>query len=276
MNFNHFRQVKMESPEGNHSKNQNLKFAKEKSFQKMKLQKGHTVMDFGSGEGRDLNQLSVLVEQHGEVWAVDHDPLMIKQSIINNTKSNVRFLKSSSGRLNFPNDFFSSIRSQNVFEHLENINDTTNELIRVLREEGELVILSFDWSSIKINTNFPIIFNEILEHSLHTFSPNKLTSTELIGQLKTTQLKKISIEKFSISDTSLELFNQLFFNQITRSGIVKEKLAKYDIQLFLKDLIEKSKQDDFLFSIDLFLIHGKKSTSPDELTKSTLASSTSA
>ena len=266
----------MESQEGNHLKNQNLKFAKEKSFHKMKLQKGHTVMDFGSGEGKDLNQLSSLVEQHGEVWAVDHDPLMIKQSIINNTKSNVRFLKSSSERLNFRDNFFSSIRAQNVFEHLENISETTNELIRVLREDGELVILSFDWSSVKINTNFPIVFNEILEHSLPTFSPNKLTSTELLDQLKTTQLKEINMESFSISDTNLELFNQLFFNQITRSGIVKEKIAKYDIQLFLKDLIEKSKQGDFLFTIDLFLIHGKKSTSPDEQTKSTLASSTSA
>jgi ubiquinone/menaquinone biosynthesis C-methylase UbiE len=243
--------------------------ALKKSFEVLRLRKRQRVMDFGCGNGYDLSYLSKLVDIDGEVWGVDQDPIMIKNAILNNSKSNVRFLKSSSQKLNFPNDYFHAVRASNVFPFLDYPAQTLKELIRVTQKGGVIVSLDMDWQTLSINSNHPAIEEEIKVAASKHMSKNMLTKGKIYDLFQKSELEDAKIEVLTICINNIEDFNETFFKNFTKINQKKELIAKHDMNIFTKGLYEKSKNGDFFVTICQALISAKKPALQTHLNKST-------
>lgn len=232
--------------------------ARKKSFESMKLSKRQRVMDFGCGAGYDLNNLSELVDIDGEVWGVDQDPIMIKNAILNNSKSNVRFLKSNSQKLNFPSEYFHAVRAANVFPFLDYPAQTLNELIRVTQKGGLIVTLDMDWKTLSINSAHPSIEEEIKIAAAQHMSKNMLTKGKIYDLFQKSELEDAKIEILPYCTDNIEDFNETFFKAFSKLNHKKELIAKHDMDIFTKGLYDKASQGQFFATICQVLITAKK------------------
>lgn len=232
--------------------------ARKKSFEALNLGKRQRVMDFGCGGGHDLSDLSDLVDIDGEVWGVDQDPIMIKNAILNNSKSNVRFLKSSSDKLNFPDQYFHAVRAANVLPFLDYPAKTLQELIRVTQKGGIIVTLDMDWKTLSINSNHPTIEEEIKIAAAQHMSKNNLTKSKIYDLFQKSELENTNIKVLSFCTEDIEVFNNIFYNNFSKINDKKELIARHDMNIFTKSLYEKAKKGEFFATICQILISARK------------------
>jgi ubiquinone/menaquinone biosynthesis C-methylase UbiE len=103
------------------------------SYLQKYVPKRSVVLDLGCGYCDFINNIKA-----AKKYAVDISDIGKKYS-----GRNVRFYKASSTRLPFEKDLFDVVFCSNLFEHLkkEELNKTINEVKRVLKPEGSLIIL---------------------------------------------------------------------------------------------------------------------------------------
>lgn len=117
------------------------------------------ILDLGSGSYRIPNTIG----EYGYKQVVGLDYFTDQQLETNKKKltlSNVDLVKYSSNGIPFENESFDVISSLCVLEHIIFVEDFLNEIHRVLKPEGKVIIMCPNWSGINayINGLFHIIF----------------------------------------------------------------------------------------------------------------------
>lgn len=117
------------------------------------------ILDLGSGSYRIPNTIG----EYGYKQVVGLDYFTDQQLETNKrklTRSNVDLVKYSSNVIPFENESFDVISSLCVLEHIIFVEDFLNEIHRVLKPKGKVIIMGPNWSGINayINGLFHIIF----------------------------------------------------------------------------------------------------------------------
>lgn len=119
---------------------------KSRLLQEAKIEPGYRVLDLGCGTAT----LAILIEQNhpqAEVVGLDVDPkiLEIARKKVAKAGVQIRLDKGLAYALPYPENFFDRVLSSLVFHHLttENKERTFQEVFRVLKPGGELLILDF-------------------------------------------------------------------------------------------------------------------------------------
>ena len=123
----------------------------------MQIQAGHKVPDVGCGPGIDTMALSQLVGATGEVCGVDYDEAMIikaeKLAGKMGISAWVKHRRVDSASLPFETGYFDSCCSERLFQHLRVPTKALDEMVRVTKVDGWVVILDTDWGSGSIDTS---------------------------------------------------------------------------------------------------------------------------
>ncbi len=110
------------------------------SFRKIKsllnIQKGEKLLDAGCGDGHLLNYFCK--NSGGIGYGIDSSEVAIKLAKKKYTK--LKFSKQDLKKLKFEDNYFDKIVSYNVIEHIKEQDDVMEELKRVLKKDGILVI----------------------------------------------------------------------------------------------------------------------------------------
>ncbi len=108
-----------------------------------KLQKGEVILDLGSGAGFDCFLAAALVGEQGKVIGVDMTPQMIDKAKANaqtNSVDNVDFLLGEIENLPLPDSSVDVVISNCVINLSENKTKVFEEIYRVLKPQGRVVI----------------------------------------------------------------------------------------------------------------------------------------
>jgi len=129
---------------------------KRSSYEQMRLQPGHRVLDAGCGPGTDTVPLAQLVGASGRVIGVDRDADMVAEAERRVSEAGVAawatHIQADVSDLPFPSASFDACRSERLFEHLNEPARALSEITRVVRPGGWIVVLDSDWGSLSIDT----------------------------------------------------------------------------------------------------------------------------
>ena len=145
---------------------------KQQSFERMAVRLGARVLDLGCGPGTDTVALGRLVGSHGEVHGVDYDVAMVREA---DTRAKaekvdgwVTHHHASAAALPWPSGYFDACRSERVFQHLLDPERAFDEILRVTKSGGQLVVVDSDWATLTIDTDDPELERRLVQfHAAH-------------------------------------------------------------------------------------------------------------
>ena len=115
----------------------------------LELQADEVILDVGSGPGHQVFEMSSIVGPRGRVQGID--PAESAIAIASKRcagLSNVHFELGNVAQLPFEDDTFDAVMSSQVFEYLENVSEGLQEIYRVLRPGGRVLIHDTDWGAL--------------------------------------------------------------------------------------------------------------------------------
>lgn len=117
-----------------------------KMIKRSGIKKGMTVLEIGCGTGTYSLAAAEAIGAEGKLIASDIQRPMIEQLERNVKKLNIDgidLLVADSSKLPFPNHHFDLIFLVSVFPSIQNVEQSLNEIARVLKREGLLAISEF-------------------------------------------------------------------------------------------------------------------------------------
>jgi ubiquinone/menaquinone biosynthesis C-methylase UbiE len=137
----------------------------EKSFE--------SVLEIGCGNGTGTRLINKYFSPKN-VTAIDLDEKMIQLAGKNNGAENISFMVMDASKLDFPDNTFDAIFNFGIIHHIPNWKDCLNELKRVLKKNGELILEDL---SIESFSGFPgRIYRSLTDHPYEQmFSADEFT-----------------------------------------------------------------------------------------------------
>ena len=125
------------------------KFRRQQIIRALDVEPGQIVLDVGSGPGHQAFEISLAIGELGRVFGVDpsEDGVEIAQHRCKDVE-NVEFKIGSVFDLPFENDTFDAAMSSQVFEYLDDVSGALQEMHRVLKPGGRILIHDTDWGSL--------------------------------------------------------------------------------------------------------------------------------
>ncbi len=215
---------------------------KQRSYDLMQIQQGHSVLDVGCGPATDTITLALLVSSTGEVIGVDYDEEMINKADQKAREANVaRWVihkHADATSLPFEDGYFDSCRSERLFQHLLQPEQVLSEMIRVTKSGGGWVVVAdTDPGATSVDTPEVDIERRLIRLVAEKLVNNGYAGRHLYRQFKRQGLQDISIELAGIPVTNytvlrqgalLERFEKLAFETGT---ITQEELERWHTSL---------------------------------------------
>lgn len=121
----------------------------------MDLHPGQRALDLGCGTGADTVWLGRHVGPGGVVCGVDYDAAMVaradEHARAHGVAGWVSHTHANATALPWPDGYFDACRSEDVFQHLLNPELALDELLRVTRRGGRVVVVDFDWATLSMD-----------------------------------------------------------------------------------------------------------------------------
>jgi len=191
-----------------------LKQLKQRTYARMHIQTGHKVLDVGCGPGIDTIALAQLVGATGEVYGVDYDKAMITEAEQRakeaGTSAWVKHKHSDAASLPFETGYFDSCRSERLFQHLPNPTAALDEMARVTKENGWVVVLDTDWGSGGIDKSEIDIERRLARFMADQMYNNGYAGRQLYRLFKQQGLVNVSFEVFPLVVTNYAFARQVW------------------------------------------------------------------
>ena len=145
---------------------------KQKSVELLALKAGHRVLDSGCGSGIDTIALAHLAGPTGEVHGTDYDAAMVAKAKARADAEGVGAWVShrhaNATALPWPAGYFDASRSERVFQHLLDPERAFDELVRVTKPGGQLVVIDTDWATLTIDSDETDLERRLVQfHATH-------------------------------------------------------------------------------------------------------------
>ena len=240
----------------------NIKSLKERSYELMHIQNGHTVLDVGCGPGIDTIPLAQFVGSAGQVIGIDIDNNMVdlanKMAVEKKVANWVVHKHFDAEYIPYSSDYFDSCRCERLLQHLLHPERTISEMVRVTKPDGWIVVCDTDHSTLTIDS--PDVDIEWKLRRFHTeMFKNGYIGRQLYRLFKQQNLADIKIEIFPLFSTDYTLTRYMALldkseNEAVIAGIITdEELERWHNNL------ERANNDNVFFScVMMVLIAGHK------------------
>ncbi|MFP5261890.1 MAG: class I SAM-dependent methyltransferase [Blastocatellia bacterium] len=163
------------------------------------LRDGMSVLEVGSGPGFVTEWVSKLIP-NGSITCVELDPVMIKyaeQHLERAAQCKYRFVEASINKTDLPDESFDFAFGRLVFEHIPDRVEALNEIKRLLKPGGRLVLTEGDFAfNLMTDPYFPEIqpVREKLRQYQTSLGGNTMIGRELWRILSKAGFKNIDLE----------------------------------------------------------------------------------
>jgi len=234
---------------------------KQKSYARMKIQPGDSVLDVGCGPGSDTIHLAQHVGAMGEVIGLDHDPAMVaeaNQRVFGaGLEGRVNHQQGNANSLPFPDARFHACRSERLFQHLLFPEQALFEMARVTKPGGWVVVLDTDWGTLSIHTFLPEIERRLIQFSNETCLNNGYAGRRLPQLFAAQGLRNISVEVLPYQITNYGLCRDVIvLDRREQEALAAGAIRQDELDQWHEDLEALDRNGGFFVSFNLVLVAG--------------------
>lgn len=236
---------------------------KQRSYEWMRIQPGHVVLDVGCGPASDTLALAGLVGPHGQVSGLDHDPEMVAEAEYRamqaGVSSWVSHRQGSTDELPYPSNHFDSCRSERVFQHLKNPVLALEEMTRVTKPGGRIVVWDADWGTLTIDTDEVETERKLVRLMTEITVNNGYSGRRLFRMFKQRSLTRVVFEANTMFFDDYELLRTIVgFDHVESEALAMGEISKMELDRWHKSLEESDRAGSFFGSVNGILIAGEK------------------
>ena len=219
------------------------------------LRPGQDVLDIGSGPGFLAGEMAEAVGPGGSVRGIDPSDAMLSLARRRRPAAGsapVEFVPGQATELPFPDSAFDAVTSTQVYEYVDDMRTALAEAYRVLRPNGQLLVLDTDWESIVWRSSDADRMRRVLaawdEHLADPHLPRRLTGL-------------LTEAGFTVTHRSaIPLFNAGYDPRTFSAGLIgfiaafvpgRSGLTAADVNAWAEDLTGLGA--DYFFSLNRYL-----------------------
>jgi len=232
---------------------------KETSYEMMQLKAGMKVLDIGCGPGIDARKISGLIGDNGKIIGIDNDDKMIADAQQEAVSSNIQFVKADVSSMPFEDNYFDAVRAERLFQVLPgtiNINKVLEEIIRVTKENGIIVLVDSDWGTASVNYKDAELTSRLLHFFANECRPNGYAGRQFYELMKkhglaVERVEALPVYMFDFCETPFEKW-------LTREAREKSIATMEEMRHWNEDLNRKTENGEFFGLVNMILVSGRK------------------
>lgn len=221
---------------------------------------GERILDAGCGPGLLTLELGRLVGDRGNVVGVDksRDMLALARERCKETPW-IELKESSIEHMEEADRSFDAVACTQVLLYVEDVPGAVEELKRVLKPGGRLVIVETDWRSCVINSDdFDLTETMIRARDDAVPSPN--LPMRLGPLLRSLGFTAVRVEVIPVLNTSLtpNAYSFDLIDWFADKAVAQGKVSAAQSRRWLRDLHRKAGRDEYFFCVNRFLFFAVK------------------
>ncbi len=233
---------------------------KNRTYEVMQVETGHHVIDIGCGPGSDTLPLAKLTGPTGSVVGFDYDLAMVQEAERLAKQAQVQdyvhHFSTPIPPIPYPDGAFLSARSERVFQHISDPQPLLNEMRRVTRPGGWVVVVDTDHSSISadiLDDSLVDIEWGLRRARVEMFN-NGFSGRKLYRQFIIAGFRDVTVELFPITVTSnVEGRYATAADKVEKYAIAKGIVTEEEVRR-LQGAQEKADQEGISFGYGVILL----------------------
>ena len=236
---------------------------RQSSVELLSLKAGQRALDLGCGTGMDAITMGHLVGPTGEVHGVDYDEAIVTrarvQAAADGVSAWVTHHHASASALPWPNGFFDASRSERVFQHLLDPERAFDELTRVTKPGGQLVVIDGDWATLTIESDETELERRLVQfHAAHMMN-NPFSGRHLRRMFTSRGFADLTIDVQPMVLADVATARQMMrLNALTREALATGVIDAAEAQRWEASLSRASESGAFFASVNMVLVSGRK------------------
>ncbi|MDP1901791.1 MAG: methyltransferase domain-containing protein [Rubrivivax sp.] len=236
---------------------------KQRSQGALRLRAGQRVLDLGCGAATDTLALGRRVGPAGQVSGVDYDAGVVQQAraraLAEGQGGWVSHHHANATALPWPEGAFDASHCVAMLQHLLEPDRALDELLRVTRRGGPVVVADIDWATLSIECGEPGIERRLVRHRIGFGVPNPHAGRRLHGLLWARGLEQLQCEIWPLWASELAAADELLQRrQLEDEALAAGVVDDQDLLRWRAALARSSATHALFVSVNAVLVSGRK------------------
>jgi SAM-dependent methyltransferase len=219
---------------------------------------GDRLLDVGCGTGDVVRALAGLVGPGGSVVGVDPSAAMLHEarSRTHDPTLSVDYRPGDIAHLDFDTGTFDGVTCERVFQHLDSPEAALEELVRVTRTGGRIVVVDTDWGMHAIHGADPQLTRRVIE-CWATHAANGWSGRRLPGLFAQAGLAERTVVADTVTSTTGRLPAPPF-STMAECAARAGRLSDGETQTWLSQLTDADECGQFFWAVTMFAVAGTR------------------
>ncbi|MFF0341878.1 methyltransferase domain-containing protein [Kribbella sp. NPDC004875] len=214
---------------------------------------GETAVDVGSGTGADV---VALAELGARAIGVEPSPGLRAEAVRRAAGADVEYVDGRAEALPFADESVDVLRSERVLQHVDDPAAVVEEMTRVLRPGGRIVLIDTDWGTAIIHPADPDVLQRMIAY-FHDENANPYSGRQLRGLLADAGLEitgETAATWIEPQDGARKGFVGMMHLTALKAGVITQAEA----DTFARTLGEAADRGAFHMSLTMYAVSAQK------------------